>query len=44
MQVLRSFYENNALLQYVPPNSDREGKTVSERAPEASLGNVSGQI
>mmetsp|Transcript_123588 Transcript_123588/g.346070 ORF Transcript_123588/g.346070 Transcript_123588/m.346070 type:complete len:702 (-) Transcript_123588:170-2275(-) len=34
LQVLRSFYENNALLQYVPPNSDREGKTVSERAPE----------
>jgi len=37
MEVLKSFYEGQALLQtakYVPPNSDREGKTVSDRAPE----------
>jgi len=38
LEVLKNFYEGAALLQrragYVPPNSDREGKTVSDRAPE----------
>jgi chromosome segregation ATPase len=36
LKVLEEFY-SNAFVQkgkYVPPNSDREGKTVSDRAPE----------
>merc|ERR1719401_2464297 len=37
IETLTNFYEN-AFVQkngrYVPPNSDREGKTVSDRAPE----------
>merc|ERR1711881_32939 len=33
LTVLSEFYEN-AFLQYVPPNADREGKTVSDLAPE----------
>jgi hypothetical protein len=36
LSVLEAFY-SNAFVQkgkYVPPNSDREGKTVSDRAPE----------
>lgn len=37
LNTLKDFYENAALLQrsaYVPPNSDREGLTVADRAPE----------
>jgi len=34
IEVLKQFYEGAAFVQYVPPNSDREGKTVSDRAPE----------
>jgi len=34
LEVLQDFYEGAAFVQYVPPNSDREGKTVSDRAPE----------
>lgn len=37
IQVLSNFYTNAALVQrssYVPPNSDRSGKTVGDRAPE----------
>merc|ERR1719161_2971740 len=31
LNVLRSFYEGaSGLMQYVPPNSDREGKTVGD--------------
>merc|ERR1719238_2019329 len=33
LTVLSEFYEN-AFLQYVPPNADRDGKTVSDLAPE----------
>jgi flagellin-specific chaperone FliS len=37
LEVLKEFY-SNAFVQksgkYVPPNSDREGKTVSDRAPD----------
>merc|ERR1740121_2140506 len=37
IEVLKEFY-SNAFVQksgkYVPPNSDREGKTVSDRAPD----------
>jgi hypothetical protein len=36
LKVLSEFYKSAGaeLLQYVPPNSDREGKTVGDRAPE----------
>lgn len=34
LSVLREFYEGAGLLQYVPPNSDREGNTVGDLAPE----------
>merc|ERR1719476_818930 len=36
LQLLRQFYEPLALqqLNYVPPNSDREGNTVGDLAPE----------
>uniref|UniRef100_A0A7S3H252 Uncharacterized protein n=1 Tax=Spumella elongata TaxID=89044 RepID=A0A7S3H252_9STRA len=37
VEVLKTFYGGAAFLQkaaYVPPNSDREGKTVADRAPE----------
>lgn len=37
LNTLKAFYENAAMLQkaaYVPPNSDREGLTVADRAPE----------
>jgi len=34
LQVLKSFYEGAAFVQYVPPNSDRAGKTVGDYAPE----------
>jgi len=35
MKVLKEFYEG--FLQYKPPKSDREGKTVEDRAPETSF-------
>merc|ERR1719362_1521780 len=36
LKVLKDFYSKNAMLQtgYVPPDSDREGQTVSDLAPE----------
>jgi len=37
LETLKTFYENAAFLQrsgYVPPNSDRDGLTVADRAPE----------
>mmetsp|Transcript_135866 Transcript_135866/g.378636 ORF Transcript_135866/g.378636 Transcript_135866/m.378636 type:complete len:716 (+) Transcript_135866:72-2219(+) len=34
ISILQAFY--GSLLQYTPPNSDREGKTVGDRAPELS--------
>uniref|UniRef100_A0A7S3TR87 Uncharacterized protein n=1 Tax=Strombidinopsis acuminata TaxID=141414 RepID=A0A7S3TR87_9SPIT len=34
LQVLKAFYEGAAFVQYVPPNSDRAGKTVGDYAPE----------
>merc|ERR1712113_329512 len=38
LDVLQQFYEQYALSQtgakYVPPDSDREGQTVGDRAPE----------
>lgn len=33
LEVLKQFYDN-AFIQYVPKNSDREGKTVADKAPE----------
>jgi len=43
INILEQFYDN-AFLQtggkYVPPNADREGKTVADRAPEVSLGSA----
>lgn len=35
MKVLKEFY-GSSLVQYKPPKSDREGKTVADRAPEMS--------
>lgn len=35
MKVLKGFYKG--FLQYKPPKSDREGKTVEDRAPETSF-------
>mmetsp|Transcript_55901 Transcript_55901/g.111069 ORF Transcript_55901/g.111069 Transcript_55901/m.111069 type:complete len:682 (-) Transcript_55901:334-2379(-) len=35
MKILKKFYEG--FLQYKPPKSDREGKTVEDRAPETSF-------
>jgi hypothetical protein len=34
LSVLREFYGSESFIQYVPPNSDRDGLTVSDRAPE----------
>jgi uncharacterized phage infection (PIP) family protein YhgE len=34
LSLLRDFYGSESFIQYVPPNSDREGLTVSDRAPE----------
>merc|ERR1712079_993004 len=37
LKVLSEFYKSaggEKFIQYVPPNSDREGKTVGDRAPE----------
>merc|ERR1740123_1992448 len=37
IRVLKNFYGDGSFIQrsgYVPPNSDREGKTVADRAPE----------
>merc|ERR1712174_17013 len=36
LKVLGEFYKSagGKFIQYVPPNSDREGKTVGDRAPE----------
>eukprot|EP00928_Gymnodinium_smaydae_P012663 TRINITY_DN145_c0_g3_i1.p1 TRINITY_DN145_c0_g3~~TRINITY_DN145_c0_g3_i1.p1 ORF type:complete len:706 (-),score=271.80 TRINITY_DN145_c0_g3_i1:132-2249(-) len=40
ISVLKAYYEaqgvNVELLEYTPPNADREGKTVADRAPEMS--------
>merc|ERR1719375_1222344 len=45
LQVLQEFYEGAVALQlsYVPPNSDREGKTVGDLAPEVFSGRYSGR-
>jgi len=45
LQLLRSFYENTFLQKskFVPTNSDREGKTVSDRAPEVFDSEYKGQ-
>jgi len=44
LKVLEDFYKNAALLQtgYTAPNSDREGKTVGDRAPEIFDGEYGG--
>mmetsp|Transcript_115492 Transcript_115492/g.333603 ORF Transcript_115492/g.333603 Transcript_115492/m.333603 type:complete len:699 (+) Transcript_115492:81-2177(+) len=44
LKVLREFYEGAALLQtgYVPTNSDREGNTVGDKAPEVFDGEYKG--
>merc|ERR1712232_946114 len=34
LQVLKQFYEGAAFVQFVPTDSDREGKTVADKAPE----------
>merc|ERR1719297_110815 len=43
LSILKQFYEN-AFIQtkYVPPNSDREGLTVADRAPEVFSGTYHG--
>jgi len=46
LSILKTFYNDAAggsLLQYVPPNSDREGKTVGDRAPEIWEGQYDGK-
>merc|ERR1719356_1483318 len=45
LKLLNGFYNDVGLLQskYVPPNSDREGKTVGDRAPEIWEGQYSGK-
>jgi len=45
LQVLSEFYEGAAagLMQYVPPDSDREGKTVGDLAPDTWEGKYSGR-
>jgi len=45
LQVLQEFYEGAVALQvsYVPPNSDREGKTVGDLAPEVFSVKYSGR-
>jgi len=45
LQVLTEFYDGAAasLVQYVPPNADREGKTVGDLAPEVFDGKYSGR-
>merc|ERR1719253_1991502 len=42
LSLLEGFY-GSALVQYVPPDSDREGKTVGDRAPEVFDGEYHGQ-
>jgi len=42
--VLQEFYNGAAgLIQYVPPDSDRDGKTVGDLAPEAFEGDYHGK-
>jgi len=45
LQVLSEFYKVAAagFVQYVPPNSDREGKTIGDLPPEVFEGKYSGQ-
>jgi len=47
IQILESFYDGAASLaqtgKYVPPNSDREGKTVADLAPEITEGTYHGE-
>jgi len=45
LQVLSEFYEGAAagLVQYVPPDSDRDGKTVGDLAPEVFDGEYNGR-
>merc|ERR1719375_911588 len=45
LQVLQEFYQGAVALQlsYVPPNSDRDGKTVGDLAPEVFSGKYSGR-
>jgi chromosome segregation ATPase len=44
LTVLREFYDGAAgLVQYVPPDSDREGNTVGDLAPEAFEGHYHGK-
>jgi len=42
--ILKSFYDGAKLIQtgYVPPNADRDGLTVADRAPEAFSGDYKG--
>ena len=44
LKILKDFYESAGLLQtgYVPPNADRDGKTVGDLAPESWEGTYSG--
>jgi len=42
LSLLEEFY-GSALVQYVPPDSDREGKTVGDRAPEVFSGSYHGE-
>merc|ERR1719473_23944 len=45
LEILSKFYESAKLLQmkkYVPPNSDREGNTVGDLAPEVFSGKYHG--
>jgi len=45
MKLLNEFYNSagGAFVQYVPPNADREGKTVGDRAPEIWEGQYDGK-
>merc|ERR1719263_830763 len=44
LTVLKEFYEGAAgFVQYVPPDSDREGNTVGDLAPEAFEGHYHGK-
>merc|ERR1711879_898080 len=43
LEILNGFYNKGTkFVQYTPPNADREGNTVGDKAPEAFSGEYSG--
>merc|ERR1712048_1423947 len=42
LTTLKAYYEKGAFVQYTPPNADREGLTVADRAPESFSGEYHG--